>query len=204
MEFGRAPGQIRNVLAVIGDGEEAMWETLRAAVSLADAERARLTLVKTCAGGRAYVWVAPFAVGGAYLPPMLDSPEDAARVLSRVAEQVPDSIPVTMLVLGSDTQRSLLKLLRAGDYGAVVAEPAVLSHCRRVRRQLRRDQVPTVLVRRCFEQDDPGKIPAHLSSSRVTEDGALDAHQVSEGGGGRHIGLRPGFARRLAGAGGER
>lgn len=203
MECGRTPEQVRNVLAILGDDEDSMLGVCRTAVTLAEAEHARLTLVKTCDGGRAYVWVAPFAAGGAYVPPVLDSPEEAARVLARVADGVPNCLPVTMLVLGSDTQGSLLKLLRSGDYGAVVADAAVLSHCRRVRRQLGRHQVRTILVSGCFEQEDVGRMPAHSSSSRVTEDGAPDA-QVSEGGRSRHIGLRPGFARRLAGAGGHR
>ncbi len=121
-----------------------MRATLQAAVTLADSERSRLTLVKTCAAGRAYSWVAPFAAGGAYLPPEMDSPEEAGRILSSLAEQVPNSIPLTMLVLGSDTQASILQLLRSGCYDAVVAERDLLSHCRRLRRQLHRDEVQIV------------------------------------------------------------
>ena len=180
-----------------------MWETFRTAVALADESRARLTLVKTCAPGRAYVWVAPFAVGGAYLSPELDSPEEAGRILARATEQVPESIPVTTLVLGADTQDALRKLLQTGNYDAVVAEASLLTHCRRLRRQLGRDGVLTIPVERCFQIEDAGNITAHLTSIRVTEDGALDAEEVSKGGGGRRFGLRPGFARRLAGAGSE-
>ncbi len=73
--------------------------------------------------------LAPFAAGGAYLPPEMDSPEEAGRILSSLAEQVPNSIPLTMLVLGSDTQASILQLLRSGCYDAVVAERDLLSHC---------------------------------------------------------------------------
>lgn len=178
-----------------------MWETFRTAVALADESRARLTLVKTCAPGRAYVWVAPFAVGGAYLSPELDSPEEAGRILVRATEQVPESIPVTTLVLGADTQDALRKLLQTGNYDALVAEASLLTHCRRLRRQLGRDGVLTIPVERCFQIEDAGNIPAHLTSIRVTEDGALDAEEVSKGGGGRRFGLRPGFVRRLAGAG---
>lgn len=192
------------MLAVLGDGEDAMWKTLRTAVRLADAERARLTLVKTCPAGRAYVWCAPFAVGGAYLPPPVASPHEAERILARVAQLVPASTPVTMLVLGIDTQASLRKLLRSGDYGAVVAEPGLLSHCWRLRRQLRRDQVETIFVTPGCETRDAGTIAVHSASSRVTDDGALDAEEVSLGGGGRYLGLRPGFARRLAGTGAGR
>lgn len=181
-----------------------MWETLRAAVELAESDHARLTLVKTCGGGQTYVWVAPFAAGGAYLPPAVDSPEEAGRLLARMAAQVPDWIPVTTLVLGCDVQRSLLKLVRSGQYGALVAERSLLSHCRRLRRQLRNDDLPVFWVARACGEFDAGTIPVQLTSSRVTEDGVLDAEEVSKGGGGRRLGLRPGFARRLAGAGGER
>jgi len=179
-----------------------MWETFRTAVALADAEHARLTMVKTCAGGRAYVWVAPFAVGGAYLSPELDSPEEAARILAGATEQVPDSIPVTTLVLGTDTQDSLRKLLHSGNYDAVVAEASLLSHCWRLRRQLRRDDVVTIPVSACFDDASAGMIPAHSTSINVTEDGVRDT-EVSEGDGRRRLGLRLGFAKRLAGAGGE-
>jgi hypothetical protein len=192
-----------HVLAVLGDGEESMRETLQAAVALAESEYARLTLVKTCDAGRAYVWVAPFAAGGAYLPPAVDSPDEAGRILARVAERVPQEIPVTMLVLGSDTQASLLKLLRSGCYGAVVADRNLLSSCRRLRRQLHRDQVQIIHVSGCLENEAAGKMPAHSTSSGVREDDAFDADQVSEGGRGRSAGLWPGFARRLAGAGGK-
>lgn len=146
-EFGRAPGCICNVLAVLGDGEESIRATFSAAVDLADAGNARLTLVKTCEEGRAYVWIAPFAVGAAYMPPALDSPDDAARLLARVTEEVPDRMPVTTLVLTADTQGSLLRLLRDGRFGAVVADADLLSRCRRLRRYLCGEQIQTVLIR---------------------------------------------------------
>lgn len=135
-----------NVIGVLGDREETMWETFRTAVALAEAEHARLTLVKTCESGRTYVWIAPFAVGGAYVPPPLDSPADACKLLAHVAEAVPDGISVTTLVLGPDTQNALLKLLRERPYGAVVADVDLLKHCRRLRRQLRRDETLVVPV----------------------------------------------------------
>lgn len=202
-EFGRTPGCVCNVLAVLCGGEESMAATLREAVALADARNARLTLVKTCEQGRAYVWVAPFAVGSAYLPAELESPEEAARVVSRFAAQVPASIPVTMLVLTKETQTGLLELLRRAHFGAIVADAELLSHCRRVRRALRREQLYTVLITRDCPAASPGIVPDQLSSSGH-KDGAVDADPVSEGRGRRHVGLRPWHARRLAGAGGER
>lgn len=147
-----------NVLGVLGDAEDRAWAILNAAIALADAENARLTLVKTCDGGRSFVWVTPFAYGGAYVPPPLDSPADAARLLARVAEFVPGTIPVTTLVLGPDTQRSLLRLLRAGNFGAVVADQQLLSHCRRLRRELLREgirEVPVALEAPADPDSDP-------------------------------------------------
>lgn len=194
---------VGNVLAVLDDGEEIVRETLRVAIGLADSEHARLTLVKTCPAGRAYVWVAPFAAGGAYMPPEIESPDEAGRILARLAEEVPDSIPVTMLVLGSDTQASLLRLLHSGCYGAIVADQSLLSRCRRLRRQLNREQVQVVRISGCFGEEGADKMPAHPTSSGVREDEATNADQISEGSRGRSLGLRPRFARRLAGAGGE-
>lgn len=165
-EFGRAPRCICNVLAVLGDAEESMWAAFHAAVELAHTANARLTLVKTCEPGRAYVWVAPFAVGSAYTPPELESPEDAARKLCCVADQVPDSMPVTTLVLTQDTQASLLKLLEQGHFGAVVADRELLSRCRRLRRLLERQRVYTVIVEVPHELQNVGSMPAAIEVLR--------------------------------------
>lgn len=199
-----APGHVCHVLAVLGDGEASMWRTYGAAVELAEAAHARLTLAKTCEDGRAYVWAAPFAVGGAYLPPPYESPEEAAQLLAQVATHVPATIPVTTVVLGADTQSSLLELLGSGRYGALVLDADLLAHCRRLRRQLRREPLRTLAISSDSQRPGRGRIPGHFSSSEVTEDGAVDADQVSEGPGRRKSGLRPRHAgRRLAGAGGK-
>jgi hypothetical protein len=167
-----------NVLGVLGDSEDQVWATLNAAIDLADAENARLTLVKTCDCGRPYVWITPFAYGGAYVPPPVDSPAEAARLLARVAEFVPGTISLTSLVLGPDTQRALVRLLHAGNYGAVVADKQLLTHCRRLRRELRREgirEVPVTL--RLPERRDPETVASQLSS-RDTE---VDGVQIVEG-----------------------
>jgi hypothetical protein len=176
-----------NVLGVLGDGEDQAWAILNAAIALADAENARLTLVKTCDGGRSYVWVTPFAYGGAYVPPPLDSPTDAARLLARVAEFVPGTIPVTTLVLGPDTQRSLVRLLRAGNYGAVVADKQLLSHCRRLRRELQREsirEVPVTLAGPVQPQADP--VASQLSRN-TQADGAPIAEAPAGTGDAPHV-----------------
>lgn len=178
-----------------------MQATCRAAIELAQSSNARLTLVRTCEEGRAYVWVAPFAVGAAYLPPEVASPEEAARQLARFVEQVPDSISVTTLVLTSDSQACVLKLLRERHFGAIVAEADLFSRWRRLRRELRREQLQTVLVSAERPLQDGGSITAQFSSNGLTKDGAVDAEQVHEGRGRGHVGLRSWSARRLAGAG---
>jgi len=167
-----------NVLGVLGDSEDQTWATLNAAIALAEEENARLTLVKTCDCARAYVWVTPFAYGGAYVPPPLDSPAEAARLLARVAEFVPETISLTTLVLGPDTQRSLVRLLHAGNYGAVVAERQLLTHCRRLRRELRHEgirEVPVTL--RLPEHADPATVASQLSLRETEVDGA----QIAQG-----------------------
>jgi hypothetical protein len=169
-----------NVLGVLGDGEDQAWATLNAAIALAEAENARLTLVKTCEVGRSYVWVTPFAYGGAYVPPTLDSPTDAARLLARVAEFVPGTIPVTTLVLGPDTQRSLVRLLRAGNYGAVVADKQLLSHCRRLRRELQRESIREVAVTIA----GPVQSEANPCASGRSGDTEADGVQIADAPGG--------------------
>jgi hypothetical protein len=191
------------VLAVLGDGEESMQATFRAAVELAESTNARLTLAKTCEQGRAYVWIAPFAVGAAYLPPEIESPDEAARLLAQVVEQVPDSMSVTTLVLTSDSQACLLKLLRERHFGAIVAEADLLSRWRRLRRQVRSEQLQIVLIKGGCAQPDRGSILSQFSSNGLTKDGAVDAEQVPEGRRRGHAGLWPWSARRLAGAGGK-
>ena len=161
-----------NVLGVLGDSEDQAWATLNAAISLADEENARLTLVKTCDCGRSYVWITPFAYGGAYVPPPVDSPAEAARLLARVAEFVPGTISLTTLVLGPDTQRSLVRLLRAGNYGAVVADKQLLAHCRRLRRELQREgirEVPVTL--RVPVRQDPDTVATQVPSRDTEVDG---------------------------------
>ncbi|HWD68829.1 MAG TPA: hypothetical protein VG293_01470, partial [Solirubrobacteraceae bacterium] len=180
MEFERTPGCICNVLAVLSDGEESMRATLCAAIELAESSNSRLTLVKTCEQGRAYVWVAPFAVGAAYLPPELESPDEACQVLSRLVSGVPDSIPVTMSVLTSDSQTSLLKILHECHFGAIVIDRDQLALWSRVRRRLRHEQLQIVLISPAMNRDSlPG-----LSSSGL-KDGAANAVEVPEGRGRR-------------------
>lgn len=176
-----------------------MRATLAAAIELAETSNSRLTLVKTCESGRAYVWVAPFAVGAAYLPPELESPDEACKVLSRLVAEVPESIPVTMHVLTSDSQTSLLKILGERHFGAVVIDADQLALWGRVRRRLRREQLEVVLVGHAMGEDS---ITAPTSSPGLTKDGAADV-QVPAARKRRRGTMRPWHARHLASAGGE-
>lgn len=192
------------MLAVLGDDEQLVAETLSSAVALAEDQHARLTLVKTCDEGRAYVCIAPFAFGAAYVPPAVDSPEEAARILAGFAEQVPACIPLTTLVLGQDTQRSLLELLRTGNFGAIVASADLISHCRRLRRALRREDLLAVPVTRDCRASSGGSYPGQFSANGGTEHEAPDAVQVPSGSGRRQLGVWARSGHRLAGAGGKR
>lgn len=174
-----------------------MRATLDAAVELAETTNARLTLVKTCEPGRSYVWVAPFAVGAAYLPPEVQSPDQACQLLSRLVAQVPDSIPVTMLVLPPNSQTALLKLLGERHFGAVVADRNQLWHWGRVRRRLRREQLQLVLV----GPESGARHGGTPAGEPADAGGASDAQ--SAGRRGRRAGHWPRAGRHLASVGGE-
>jgi hypothetical protein len=132
------------VLAVLGDAEDELWACLDAAVEVAERDHARLTLAKTTDPGRLVRWLCPFAIGTLYLPGQIAM--EAGHALARAAEFVPQDIPLTTVLLTDATQRDLLRLLRAGRYGAVVASASLLSHCRKLTRQLGRLGVEPVPV----------------------------------------------------------
>ena len=135
------PMCMRNVLGVLEDPPERLWSTFTAAVELAAAERARLTLVKTRHSGRLLMWCAPFAVGGLYVPPDEDPALSAGAALARAAACVPADIPVTSFVLGTETQRDLRRLVASGDFDALVASRRLLERARRLVRDCARAQM---------------------------------------------------------------
>jgi hypothetical protein len=132
-----------NVLGVLEEDDQ-LWTTFEAAVDLAGAENARLTLAKTTDAGRCYMWLSPFAFGGAYMPPPLDAAIKAKWLLAQAAELVPEWLPVTTLLLGSETQDVLLKLIRAGRYDVLVGGPKLFRHCPRLVRDLERRGIGSV------------------------------------------------------------
>ena len=126
---------LRNVLGVLEDDDQ-LCTTLEAAVELADIENARLTLAKTTDAGQGYIWFSPFAYGGLYMPPPLDAAVEAERLLAKAVELVPDSLPVSTVLLSSETQVVLLKLIRGGCYDMLVTGPKLLARCPQLARDL--------------------------------------------------------------------
>jgi hypothetical protein len=146
---------MRNVLAILEDREDRLWSTFDAAVALADREHARLTLAKTRESGRVYILFSPYAVQDLYLPPDSDPAVAAGRLLARAAEFVPGDIPVTTLVLGSDTRRQLSRLVRSGAFDAVVGVDSLFRRAHRLGRELRRQGVAVIPIR-----PEPGHDPS--------------------------------------------
>jgi hypothetical protein len=130
---------VHHVLGVLEDDERRLWATFDRAVSLADAERARLTFAKTTDPGWLTRWFAPAALQSMLVSAEeLDFPSIASHALARAAEFVPDWIPVTTLVLEQNTACALTELIRRGGYDALVATEAFFSHHRKMQRELRR------------------------------------------------------------------
>jgi hypothetical protein len=132
----------RHVLVVLDGEEEPIARVLTAAVRLAEVERARLTLTRTTDPGRVIRWLRPCAAlsllspMGELLRAEADLQQAAGHQLGRAAEFVPDSIPVTTLVLAPDTRRALRALLALGTYDVLVATADLLTRIPRLKREL--------------------------------------------------------------------
>ena len=135
-----------DVLAVLEDAETQIWSTFDAAVDLAISENSRLTLAKTTGEAFTAVWLSPFAFGGVYVPPSVDRDVEAERILAKVAEVVPMSLPVTTVKLGRDNQESLRRLIRRSRFEAVVAGPKLFKQYPRFAREVRRARIVTVVA----------------------------------------------------------
>jgi hypothetical protein len=135
-----------DVLAVLEDAEAQIWSTFDAAVDLAISENSRLTLAKTTLEAFTGVWLSPFAFGGVYVPLSTDPDVEAERILAKVAEFVPVSLPVTTVKLGRDNQESLRRLIRRSRFEAVVAGPKLFKQYRRFARDVRRARIVTVVA----------------------------------------------------------
>lgn len=143
-----------HVLGVLDDDEVGVGTVLADAVRLAEAERARLTLAKTTDPGRLVRWLRPCAVLSLIVPmtEILSAEADMTAIaghrLARAAEFVPDSIPITTLLLGPQTGTALRALIRSDTYDVVVARAALLARNPRLRRELRKLGVCALAVAR--------------------------------------------------------
>lgn len=132
-----------SVLAVLGNDDQ-LWTTLDAAVNLADAEHARLTLAMTTGSGEYYMWLSPFAFGGAYLPPPLYGAIEAERLLARAVRLVPAWLPVTTRLVDAPTQNALLEFILRGHHDVLVAGPQLFVRYPTLARDLDRGGVASV------------------------------------------------------------
>ena len=137
----------RHVLALLEDDSDGMWGVLERAVELADAERARLTLAKTV-DGTAIVTCA------CALGPMLCAvplteealKQEGADRLAQAAEFVPASIPLTTVLLGWDTPRSLRCLVKQGCHDLLIVGSRYVKHRPMLRRAIRKLGISTLTV----------------------------------------------------------
>jgi hypothetical protein len=136
-----------HVLAVLEDNEPCLLATLGQAVSLAELESARLTLAKTTDPGRMTRWFARAAPQTMHVRPSdYDFDLWATYRLTCAMEFVPSSLPVTTILLGQNTARSLLDRIKDGKYDAFVSTDKLLADCPRLSRELVRLGIHTVSV----------------------------------------------------------
>jgi hypothetical protein len=135
-----------DVLAVLEDTEAQIWSTFDVAVDLAISENSRLTLAKTTGEAFTAAWLSPFAYGGVYVPSAVDPDVEAERILARVAEFVPASLPVTTIKLARDNQESLRRLIRTSRFEAVVVGPKLFKQYPRFARDVQRARTVTVVA----------------------------------------------------------
>jgi len=137
----------RHVVALLDDNDEDSEAVLGRAVELADTERARLTLAQMSDPGWVVRWLSPLAPLCRMAPIADPEPEmTAGRRLARLAETVPASIPLCMILLPVDTARGLRQLAVRSPFDLVVVSAAQLAHGLRLGRELRRLEVCTLAV----------------------------------------------------------
>lgn len=137
----------QHVLGVLEDDERRLWAALDEAIALADAGHARLTLAKTTDPGWLMRWFGPAALNAMCVSADAgDFRTAASHKLARAAEFVPACVPVTTLLLAENTAVAVSELLDRGCYDVVVVTDGLCAHNRRLRCELRRPDVRTVLV----------------------------------------------------------
>jgi hypothetical protein len=128
----------RHVLALLGDDEAEMRSVLERAIELAESERARLTIAKTTDPGWIVKWFAPLAALWRCGVMMTLDTAHNQRALDRASAHVPASIPLTRVLLGQDTARSVRGVVERSCCDLLIAPASLLTHNRSLRREVRR------------------------------------------------------------------
>jgi hypothetical protein len=136
----------RHVLALLGDDEAEMWSVLERAIELAESERARLTIAKTTDPGWIVRWFAPLAALWRCGVMMTLDTAHNQRALDRASAHVPASIPLTRVLLGQDTARSVRGVVERSCCDLLIAPASVMAHNRSLRREARRLELCTWAV----------------------------------------------------------
>lgn len=135
------------MLVLVGDDDAATEAVLERAVEMADAEHARLTLAKTSAVGRVGLCLCSFTALTCVPPVTREQLQaEAAQRLARVAESVPDWIPLSTVVLGCDTPRALERLVERDAYDLIVVSESDALHRRGLRRTIRKLGIAALMV----------------------------------------------------------
>lgn len=161
-----------HVLVLLDDDTIAMQRLMNRAIELADVERARLTIAKTTDPGRVVRWFAPLATLSRCSPMVVPDTDFARTALDRATAHVPASIPLTRVLLGSDTVRALRRLAKTDLYDLLIVSDKVIAHNRALRRQVRQLGLCTLSV--CPDSADPPE--ENVTESATTQEDVLE-HQ---------------------------
>jgi nucleotide-binding universal stress UspA family protein len=142
-----------NVLVLLDDDAASMWNVLDHAIELAEAERARLTIAKTTDPGWIVRWFGPLATLSRCGPVIEPCTDAQCSALDRASAYVPPHLPLTRVLLGSDTVRALRQLAEQSNYDLLVVRDSLLAHNRALRREARRLGLCTLAV--CSAGRDP-------------------------------------------------
>jgi hypothetical protein len=135
-----------HVLVLLDDDEASMWAVLDRAIELAEAERARLTIAKTTDPGWIVRWFGPLTVLSRCGPMIEPSTDAQCAALDRASSYVPPQIPLTRVLLGSDTVCALRGLAKRSSYDLLVLRESLLARNRSLRREIRRLGLCTLTV----------------------------------------------------------
>ena len=138
-----------------------MWMTvLDRAVELADAEHARLTLAKTSGLGRVGMCLCSFTVLTCAPPVSKEQLQaEASQRLAQAAESVSDWIPLSTVVLSSDTPRALERLVERSGHDLIVVSESDLAHNRGLRRAVCKLGIAALMV--TSEPMAQSRLPVH-------------------------------------------